>query len=363
MATPTYRVRVRAFLNTTTYAPGEVVAELENVKNLGWAFYVNDVPECFFTINQDDPKTAAISPYLNGEGYVEVYRNNVLVWAGILLESDENDTDVIFYAYGWACVLFWLHTTWGQTWTGDQVDEIFTDLLTNAKALTDSMAAWFTDGTIQAPVTTSGGATPIEIPSYKTYRKRILLAIRELVALSGSDTTNRVWWEITPAGVYNLWKNKGVDLDTMLWEYPSSIQSFQRRRIPAHRRNVIFGIGSSPRDVVLQKTVENSGDRSARGRREEAIYLNYVRDETELDRVSRSRLRRARRVESHVRLLMVRNSVEPYPVGSYSLMDTVPVKIDLGVTQMDANYLVVGQEVYVVDGEERVVPLIQDKLV
>lgn len=361
MASPRYRVVIRKFLNTTTYAPGDIVAEIQNAKNVGWAYYVNDVPECFFTINQDDPKAAEIAPYTHGDGYVEIYRNGVLVWAGLLLESNESETDVIFYAYGWACELYWQHTDWGQTWTAAQVNTIISDLIDHAQGKTDSMTTWWTKGTIQAPVTTSGGATPIELPEYKTYRKRILLAIRELTALSGSDTTNRVWWEVTPDGTFNFWKNKGTDLTTIRWAYPGNILRFQRLRIPAHRRNVMGGVGSSPRDVLLQTAdFENTTDRTARGRREEYIYLSWVRDQTELNLVTRHRLRRAIREESHVRLYLGRNAVEPYPVGPYSLMDGVPVKISKGVTQMDDTYQIVGQEVYVIDGEERVVPLIQD---
>lgn len=363
MASPEYRVVIRGFADLTTYGPGDVVVELANFKNLGWAYYANDVPEFFFTLNQDDPKAALLAPYTNGSGMYEVYRNGNLVHAGLLLESDETEEDVIFYGYGWACVLYWLHTDWAQEWTGAQVDTIVTNLMTRAQTtLSDSLAAWWSIGSIQAPVTESGGSTALELPKYKAYRKRILQVLRELTAVAASDTTNRVWFEVKPDGEFNFWKNRGLDLTALRLEYPGNIQSYQRLRIPANRRNVLYGVGASPLDVVLQSTQQNAGDLNTNGRREEAIYLNYVRDQTELDRVTRSRLRRARRVESHVRLRLRTNAVTPYPFGDYSLMDTIPVKIDHGLTQMDDSYLIVGQEVIVVDGEERVTPLVQDKL-
>ena len=364
MSSPDYRLVVKGFANLTTYAPGDITVELENFKNLGWAYYVNDVPELFFTINQDDPKASQLATYASDGGIYELYRNGELVHAGLLLESNETEEDVIFYGYSWACVLYWLHTDWNQSWTGAQLNTIFSDLLTRATTtLSDSLASWWSSGTIQAPVTTSDGSTALTLPSYKAYRKRILLVLRELVAVAASDTTNRVWFEITPDGTYNLWKDKGNDITDFRFEYPGLVTAFQRLRIPAHKRNVLYAVGSSPNSVTLQSTQESATDRNEIGRREEAIYLEWVRDQTELDRVAKARLRRARRTESHTRLNLRRNAIEPYPTAAapYSLMDTVPVKIDRGVTSMTNSFLIVGQEVLFVDGEERVSPLIQDK--
>ena len=49
--------------------------------------------------------------------------------------------------------------------------------------LTNSNLAWVTTGTIQAPVTTSGGGTAIVLPSYKLFQKRILFVFREMSAI------------------------------------------------------------------------------------------------------------------------------------------------------------------------------------
>lgn len=366
MSTPTYRILFRQFEDTVNYGKGSIVAELQNAKNIGWAYYVNDVPEMFWTMNQDDPKLADIQSYLNGECHIDLYRDNVLVWSGWPLEMDETENDVVFYAYGYAAAMYWQHTGWGTTWTDAQLDTIFTDVMdTIITAGTDSLLGWTTAGTIEAPVTTSGGAVALTLPLYKVYRKRALFVAKELVAVAASDTTNRVWFEITPAGVYNLWKNKGDTITTTKLEYPGLVQGFHRVRVPAHRRNIIYGIGSSPQDVVLQSVQADTSDSGTRGRREEAINLEWVRDQSELDRVTKLRLKRAKRVESHMRLRLARGAFDPYPVSTapYSLMDTIPVKINRGITQLDDSYLIVGQEVIFENGEERVMPLIQDKLV
>lgn len=366
MAAPLYRVRIRSFNNTTSYGKGEVIAEFQNAKNIGWSHYVNDVPEMFFTLNQDDPKIALLRDVIQGECHVEVLRGSTLVWSGWPLETSETEEDVVIYAYGYAAGLFWLHTDWDQSWTDAQIDAIVNDVMDRAigaepDVLTDSLLKFVTFGTVEAPVTTSGGATPIVLPEYKTYLKRILLVLRELTALAQSDTTNRAWWEITPDGVFNYWKNRGSDLTSIRWEYPAQIRGFARVRLPAHRRNVIHAVGSSPRDVVLRTTQENATDRANQGRREEAIFLSWVRGQGALERIAKLRLRRARRTESHLRVRLHRNSVVPFPAGDFNLMDTVPVKIDHGLTSIDTNLLVVGQEVIVEDGEELVMPILQDK--
>ncbi len=367
-----YRIIFRKFSKDSvggvlgSFAPGDILAEIENAKNIGWAYYVNDVPEMFFTVNQDDPKLASIKDYLDGKCIVELYRNAELVWAGWPLEFDETQNDVIIYAYGYAAGLYWLHTGWGTEWTDKGVNTIVNDVMSTAiVGAASSLVHWLRSGAIEIPVTESDGATALTLPLYKVYYKRILFVLKELVAVSASDTTNRVWFEVTPNGVWNLYKDKGRDLTAVRFEYPGLVQGFRRHRVPASRRNVILGVGSSPDDVVLQSTQDDIQDRADTGRREEAIYLSWVRDQSELDRVSKMRLKRALRVESEVGLRLAKGSVDPYPASTaiYSLMDTIPVKIDQGVTQLDDSYLITGQQVLFMDGEEQVIPLIQDKLI
>jgi hypothetical protein len=365
-APPLYTVVVKAFLNTSTYAPGATIAEFQNVKNLGWAEYLNDLSDCFFTVNQDDPKIVNLASYLKGNAHVLVYRDATLVWAGWLMEADENQEDVVFAAYSYLAGLYWLLSDWAQEWTAQQVDTIVSDLWTRAKTtLTDSALNWITTGTIQAPVTTSGGAIAIVQAFYRIYRKRILLVLKELAAMSISDTTNVVSFEITPAGTFNLWKNRGQTRTNPIWEYPSQrVIGYRRIRNMTDRRNVLYGVGSSPRDTTLQSTQQDATDRDANGRREEAVYYSWVRDQTELDRVTARRLGLAKRDDNDLMLTFAPNSIVPWRGlnAEYEIGDKVKCRITRGITSLAANKMVTGQQVFMLRGSEYVRVFTQDTL-
>jgi hypothetical protein len=364
VSVPSYRVQLYKFADTVTYGVGDLLAEFENVKNIGWGRYLNDVSEAFFTVNQEDPKILSIRGY-EGKCHVRIYRNDDLVWGGWLMEHDANDDDVIFYCYGYESALFWLHSDWDQTFTSSQIDTIVSTLWTRAKTtLANSNLGWVTTGTIQAPVTISGGATALTIPSYRLYYKRILFSLRELAAFSMSDTTNTVVFEITPSGTFNFWKNLGVQRSDVVLRYGDEhIASFQDISTPIDYRNEILAVGSQPNQAILRKTQSSASGITAYGRRQEAINLSYVRDEDELTRVSKLRLARAVRTDPTVSVnIHPGTMIPPNCAGSsFNNSDTIKLVIDSGITNINAYYLVVGSRVILKRGIEKVQLLLSEK--
>ena len=370
MATPIYSVKAYEFLDTTNYGVGNLVADFELQKNMGYAEYVNDVGEAFFTLSQKDSKIALLDDLVDQGGHMQIYRDTDLMWAGWFGETDEANNDAIFYGYSYAAGLFERLTAWEQEFTAAQIDTIFDTLWDVARGVSPSTSGnrmgWMTQGTLEAPVTTSGGGTAIVMNRYTTYYKRILFAFQELAAAAISDTTNRVVWEITPAGALNLWKNRGADLTTMAWHYGDpKLLSYRRQRTPADHRNVIYAVGTSPKDLTLTSTQSDATDISNNGgRREESIYLQWVRDQDELDRIAKLRLARAKRFDSSIALTFAPGALTPFRATgqSYKLTDGVPVVFDNGVTQMAETKLIVGQQVMQYRGQEIVRPLLSDRL-
>jgi hypothetical protein len=364
MRLPEYRVIARE--SGSLFAPGPVIAEFEQAKNIGYGEYLNDVGEAFFTLTQGDPKASLITDALIEEGlHIEFRRDDDKVWGGWVGEVDENETDAIFYSYSYAAALFWLHTDWNQTWAGAQINTIASDLWDRAKTgLADSGLAWVTTGTIEAPVTTSGGGTPIVLPDYSANYKRILFALQELAGMATSDTTNRVVFEITPGGTFNFWKNLGITRTHKALDYGGTVLGYQRIRTPMDRRNVLLGVGSAPHDIVLRKTTEDSADRSTNSRREEALYYSWIRDEEEIDRVNRLRLSQALRTDNMLALSTRPGEIIPARSGNadYALGDYITVRIDNGITQLNEPKLITGQQVVWTRGVERVRPIVQDRL-
>lgn len=356
--------RVQAWdMTGTGFGPGALIAEFEDAVNLGYADYINDVGEAFFTLSQDDTKVSLLRSH-RYNAHIRIYRDTDLVWAGFMGEWDANERDVIFYAYSYAGLLYLYLTDWNVAYTNAQVDTIVSDAWTRAKTtLSSSLVGWVTTGTIQAPVTTSGGATAIVLPSYRLFYKRILFLLKELAALSIGQTTNVVQFEITPAGVFNFWKNAGSDLD-VTWSYGGrGVKGFYDSSVPFLLRNDLYGVGINPNDVTLRDTAENAASITARGRRQEPIFFPWVRDSLEIDRVLGRRLQLALREDVEVGIEFYPDQmIPPRATGAtWGIADRVNVKVDRGITSIDGQRLVSGYQVIYIRGAERVRALIQER--
>ena len=371
MADPKYRVQLWAATGTN-FAVGTLLADFVNVKNIGFAEYLNDVGEAFFTINQDDPQLSGIRTQ-EGTAHVYILRNNEVVWRGLLSEHEADADDVIFYAYGYEGVMYKLATLWNATWKDAQIDTIVSALWVRAKTdLTYSQLGFVTTGTIQAPYTASSGTTPIVLPLYKVYYKRILFTLKELSAIAVSDTTNVTYFQIdyttTPtdkAATFNFWRNRSTDR-SIVWEYGVNVKGFSESFAPLLARNDILAVGSGARNQLYRvQDTQATGTNGYEtvGRAQEPIYISWVRDESDLTRVTALRAARALRSDTDVSLYMTNGGTEPFrsSTSGYALGDRVTVRIDRGVTQIDRLMMVMGQQVFAIRGHEVVIPMVAEK--
>lgn len=368
--TPSYSVHV--WDTTTNFAIGSHLVTFENVKHIGWAKYLNDIGEAFFTIDQDDPKLAAVADTLRekeGLAHVSIQRDDKVVWRGFVGEHDADERDAIFYSYGYEAHLYWLVTLWNMSWKEEEVGDILADLVTRFRTgIPDSPLAWITSGTIEDPVTTSGGSTKIELPSYKTYYKRILFALKELSAVATSDTTNTCFFEFahsttptTKTVTFNFWKDRSTSQPIVL-AWGTNVSKFGERFAPILARNHVVGVGSGAHNLLLRyNNPHSAGTRgyTAFGRRQEPVYFSWVRDQTDLERVVKLRQARALRFDMDLSLQMAPNSLPP--LDGYALGDRFPVRIDRGITQVDKTMQMVGIQVLANRGAEIVRPLMLDR--
>lgn len=359
---PQYAVVIYA-RNPSDLSIGARILEVNSPKNIGWADYLNDVPEAFFSLHQDDPQCAELAPHL-GQAHIRIYRidsatgERAVVWAGIFgTETDEQAGDIIFYSHGYIAATYWLTTDWDQAWDTVTIDTIIANVWTRAKTgIANSELAWVTTGTIQAPATTSGGTTPIILPVYTTFFKPILSVMREMAAVGRSDTTNATVFEITHSATptFNFWGAKGADTNLVYVYGGGEVRDFWYQRLEAHRRNEIHAVGTSPRELTLRTT--QTATPGLRGRRTAPIYLQWVRDQTELERVAKLRLAKANRNHFRLGLQFFPGTCIP-PGMTYSpfdLADRLTVKINKGSTQVDEMMIVIGVQVMYSDGMEHV---------
>jgi hypothetical protein len=367
MATPVYRVLIYDFADNVTWGIGNLIADFENVKNLGYSEYVNDVGEAFFTISQKDPKAPLLTTLVDKGCHMRIYRDGDNVWSGWVGETDEAPDDIIIYGYSYLAGLYEIQTAWETEYLGQEISDIIEAQWDRALAgIGDARVKWMTKGTVETLVTTSGGATPFTMDRYTVYYKRVLFLMQELVAAAISDTTNRVVFEITPAGVFNLWKNRGTDLTNLAWHYGDpGILGYRRQRMPVDHRNDIYAVGTSPRDLVLISNQLDATDfNNSGGRRQESIYMQWVRDQDELDRVAKLRLARAKRADSSIALTFRPGAITPFRATgqSYKLTDGVPIVFSNGATVINETKIITGQQVVLWRGQEIVRPLLWDRL-
>lgn len=360
MAAPKYRIQVWT-MTGASFAKGTLVAEFQSAKNIGYADYLNDVGEAFFTLTQDDPKLADLRPY-RYNAHVLVYRDDVLVWGGFLGEWEATERDVIVYAYSYIGLSHLIATGWNVAYSASQVNTIVSD--TFALGLgAGKLSGWITSGTIEAPVTASGGATPIVMPSYRMFYKRILQVYREMAAFSIGNTTNTVVFEVTPAGVFNFWKNRGVDR-SLTWAYGDrKVKGFAEGFVPLSRRNNLLAAGMNPSDSLMRSQITNAADVTAKGQRDEPVFFSWVRDSTELARVAALRAAQSIRDDNDLTIQFYPNSVVPIQAqgGALRLSDRVLIDIRRGITQFNGLKMILGCQVLFVGGQERVSVRITDR--
>jgi hypothetical protein len=193
----------------------------------------------------------------------------------------------------------------------------------------------------------------------------VLTVLREIATYAISDTDNRVKFNVTPAGVFNLWRDDKNTLDDIRWQIgDGKVRNFQRIRLPVDRRNEILAVGTSPKDTTMRKTITKTTFRDNEGLKQEPIYFSWVKNSTQLERVAKIRASRAVRVDTDLYLSFFKDTVVPYRATGqdYGIGDLVTINLSHGLSTITGDQkIVVGQQVISSQGGEFVRVLLADK--
>jgi hypothetical protein len=373
--------RVQVWNTDTDFSPSTLIAEFENPKNLGYAAYLNDIGEAFFTISQYDPKVNIRS--VEGKAHVFIIRddgtNQDVVWRGILAEHDANARDVVFYAYGYEHLLHSLYTKWNHKWRNEKIagdgGRPINELWIRAKQFNKSPVQWITSGTFQAPVTVSNGSVQLVLNRYRANWKRIITVMKELVAVATSDTDNIVYLEIDypvdptdQSATFNFWKDRSSDATDIRLEWGGVVMDFNDRFTPVDKKNQTLGVGTGPRNQLYyftHKITDGTFGRNTFGLRQQNMYLSWVRDRKELKRIVRRRTRLGLREDVNMWVRCFPDTIPPYRAtnSSHYLGDRIYTDIQHGVTNVNKWLHFMGEQVVFVNGREYVQPMLEDRSV
>ena len=373
-----YRVQIWS-ADTADFSPDELVVEFNNPLNLGFGSYLNDIGECFWTISQWSDSVNIRSH--EGKAHVVVIRNDGTnedaVWRGVLAEHDANESDVIFYAYGYEHFLHSLHSQWKKKWKSVQIAGSSTrpidEMWARAVGLARSPMQWMSTGTTESPFNTDAQTTNVVLNNYRVNWKPILRIFKELVALAVSDTENVCFFEIDyPAdptdlsATFNFWRDNSTNDHKLRLEYPTNVLDWSDRYVPVLARNQTLGVGQGPRNKLFRfkyGLFAGTFGQTNFGLHSQNAWLSWVRDREELKRIIRRRTKRGLRADTNLWVRSFPDSIPPWR-SSYSdweLGDMVPVKVAHGDTQVDKEMLMIGEQVVFANGREYVQPLLEDR--
>lgn len=280
---------IEVYASGSTYGPSTLVCEIPDAVNVGWSCYDRLPGKAFFTLPQTSPLinvinivTPGILTAVPSTYHIAIWRittaGAVLVFRGILMDTDDTGDDVIYSAYDYKSLLSLSRSGFRTMYPSKLLGtEIVSPEWVNAKTTTTfSPFAFVTTGTIEDPLDILG-TTPIKTNAqFGTLDQTRLQLFYDLTEMGRANTNNRVTFEITLANVFNFWKNQGgvapfeLSLNGTVTDYSFS---------PGwtHYRNDLatLGVGGTGGSAEIV-SVGDSNNMTAMGRRQDVTTLKTL---------------------------------------------------------------------------------------
>jgi hypothetical protein len=327
--------------------PGDVVAIIEDAKNVGASELYNSPGELHFTIPKNHPQISVLEPrqthyaveFRQGDGWHEVF-------AGLLMDFDASDTDVIFYGSDYLGLLDFIvderydpanpdkpaekggskYVTTGK----NSISYIVTDQLAKARALPNSPVKFISTGTIASMSET--------LVVYSTYSPVLQFVVglldshRGAGSSTGDGKRTRLRVRKTNAGGYEfiVQDAPGVVRDNLRFRYGELVQGYRIVAFGSDWATTVHGIGrlKDGVKVLYDKKSAIGIDEATWGRFTQVRVFDGVADANDLKR----RLQQAANTAGHLGKqvgLGIRSGVIQ-PKDGYEVCDIFPIDIEDG---------------------------------
>jgi hypothetical protein len=361
---------VELFDSGATFGPNVKLAELWDLRNLGWSRYDRMPGRGFFTLYQSSPHLSSIIPIIT---HVRITRvapsGNVEVFNGIVSDYNSTGDDVMFDIYDYVSLLSLSRSGYRTMYPTKLVgSEIVSPQWTLAKNATYSPLGFVATGTIEDPLGTDD-TTPIKTNAQFGLMDQMRLALfYDMTEMGRANTNHHVTFEITRTATFtfNFWKNKGT-LRGIPLVLGGSVSDYAYAPNWAALRNDLATLGTTVGGGAAEVVKTDETSASVFTRRQDVFAIKtlagIVGSSVEADQqqaVAARMVRSATEGTPALWLTLVPGVIEPFT--GWDICDTMPVEIVNGVDSITGNWRVVGARAIVDEPGERTQVLVEKVL-
>jgi hypothetical protein len=313
-----------------------------------YSYQLNRAGRASFTLPITSDRLRTFPLYL-GVTRLLIYRDNVLIWAGVVWELqesasiDEGTVNVqcteIFH------ILSEKRYT-SNTYTATDAGQIAWGIINTSQGLTGGNLG-LTQGAIQA--TQNRDRTYLD----ENIGEKI---IQLTEVINGFDFLITPSIKINTLGVFNIYSKRGTTVSNLRLEYgdglKNNITAWDRKRTLSDIYNSVIVEGEGLGDARITSTQTDSSLINAVGLLEGRVQEKSINQQATLDTKAQEIIR-VRKTEQPIYSLTLNNAFDDF--GLYDIGDIVPVKIQSGYVNINTTMRIYGIDVNVSDeGEEQI---------
>jgi hypothetical protein len=352
---------VELFDSSATFGPNVKLAELWDLRNLGWSRYDRLPGRGFFTLYQSSPHLASIIPITTHCRITRVApAGNVEVFNGIVSDYNSTGDDVIFDIYDYVSLLSLSRSGYRTLYPTKLVgSEIVSPQWLLAKNATSSPLGFVATGTIEDPLGTDD-ATAIKTNAQFGLMDQMRLALfYDMTEMGRANTNHHVTYEITRTGTFtfNFWKNKGSLVGVPL-VLNGTVSEYTYAPNWAQYRNNLATLGTTVGGAAAEIVVTNATSISTFGLRQDVFSIRTLAGITgsavEADQqraVAERMLKAATEGSPSLWLTLVPGTIAPF--SGWDICDTFPVEVVNGTDSITGNWRVIGARAIMDETGER----------
>lgn len=324
----TARCRVK-FWDTTGSGRGRgnLLAVVDDAKNIGGSDYANDAGEFFMTLPYNHPAVSEIDP-LTSHYEVSRWDGSAYqpIFAGLVEDFDATENEVVYYGSDYMGLLRGTITSATTSYTSTAIStiiisQLFTNPVGSATTETESRLGFMTQGTINSTATTT---TVIS-----AYEQRLNF-LQSVIRILQSNGTTRPQLYVPRAAptTFEFDSNRGANQLSVRLEWGGNVNGFRWRPYGPDFATRINALGVKREGAAVLYSTQTYASESTYGWIARPALFQDVVNQTALDNLALRDARRYGKVGQGVSMRVKVHGLAPW--DGYDLMDSLPVYISRG---------------------------------